>query len=328
MAKVSIIVPVYNCEVFLEKCVNSILAQTEPDFQLILVDDGSTDASGRICDAFAEKDNRIMVIHQKNAGVSAARNAGLDAAAGEYIGFVDADDYIAEDTYEEALAASGDCDMVMWDAVTVWDDGRTEEDTIPLLSQNCTIGRSDWSPELLRYMAGSVWRCLYSAKQIGNVWFPVGIQLSEDRLFNLQIMGKAERLNYLKRGLYFRYVRAGSACNSYHSDLFEKNLRAGALAKRILEQYWDERYDPTYVRMFIINGALSAIYQICSKASPYAGIKAKLHAIRSITDSDALETAFGVCDPQGTRQKLLQRKANLLLLAAGIAFEIKMGEER
>ena len=88
---VSIIVPIYNVEKYLSKCIDSILAQTYNDIEVILVDDGSPDNCPKICDEYAQKDNRVIVIHQKNAGVSAARNAGLKAAHGEYIGFVDPD---------------------------------------------------------------------------------------------------------------------------------------------------------------------------------------------------------------------------------------------
>lgn len=100
MPVISIIVPVYNVEKYLPKCIDSILAQTFTDFELILVDDGSPDRCGEICDEYAGKDSRIVVIHKENGGQSSARNMGLDIARGEYIGFVDSDDYIAKDMYE------------------------------------------------------------------------------------------------------------------------------------------------------------------------------------------------------------------------------------
>lgn len=100
MPKISIIVPVYQVEKYLEKCVNSILGQTFTDFELILVDDGSTDRGPEMCDQYAKQDGRVKVIHKKNGGLSDARNAGIDVAQGEYLGFVDSDDYIAPDMYE------------------------------------------------------------------------------------------------------------------------------------------------------------------------------------------------------------------------------------
>lgn len=100
MCEISIIVPVYNVEKYLNKCVDSILNQTFKEFELILVDDGSPDNSGAICDQYAEKDSRVRVIHKENGGLSSARNAGIEVAEGKYIGFIDSDDYIAEDMYE------------------------------------------------------------------------------------------------------------------------------------------------------------------------------------------------------------------------------------
>lgn len=100
MSKISIIVPVYNVERYLSKCVDSILNQTFTDFELILIDDGSTDNSGKICDEYSEKDERIKVIHKENEGLSSARNAGIDIAVGKCLGFVDSDDYIEKDMYE------------------------------------------------------------------------------------------------------------------------------------------------------------------------------------------------------------------------------------
>lgn len=93
---ISVIVPVYNVERLLAKCLDSLLAQTYKDIELVLVDDGSTDGSGKICDEYAEREDRIKVVHQKNLGVSVARNHGLDVASGDYVCFVDSDDYVTE----------------------------------------------------------------------------------------------------------------------------------------------------------------------------------------------------------------------------------------
>lgn len=317
---ISIIVPVYNGEDHLDRCVRSILAQTYKDFELLLVDDGSTDGSGALCDAWAAKDSRVRVFHQENAGVSAARNAGLDAATGEYIGFVDADDYIDEATYEIAVAAMGGCDMVMWDAVTVWEDGSREEDTIPLLESSRVLTRQDWTPALLRLMAGAVWRCLYRAELLRDVRFPVGIKLSEDRLFNLQAMGMARSLQYLKQGVYFRYMRPGSAVNRYHADLMEKNRLACQLAMQIIREYWAEDVLPVYIRMFLIDGALAMIRQICSREYPG---RSRLADIRTVTAASQVRNAFAVCPPQGLQEKLLESRANVLLWVVGMLYRWK-----
>ena len=100
MAKVSVIVPVYKVENYLKKCVNSLINQTLKDIEIILVDDGSPDSCGKICDEYAKNDSRVKVIHKQNEGLSEARNVGIMAAKSPYIGFVDSDDYVAEDMYE------------------------------------------------------------------------------------------------------------------------------------------------------------------------------------------------------------------------------------
>lgn len=113
MPKISVVVPVYNVVDYLPRCIDSILAQTFSDFELILVDDGSTDSCGAICDDYAQKDSRIVIIHKENGGVSKARNAGIDIAVGEYISFVDSDDYIKPDfletLYNEIIKGDFDC---------------------------------------------------------------------------------------------------------------------------------------------------------------------------------------------------------------------------
>ena len=122
----SIIVPVYKVENYLQKCIDSILAQTFTDFELILVEDGSPDGCPALCDAAAAKDARIRVLHQKNGGLSAARNAGLDVARGEWIGFVDSDDYIAPEMYEtlyKAVQSTG-ADLALCDYAEVDEAGR------------------------------------------------------------------------------------------------------------------------------------------------------------------------------------------------------------
>lgn len=112
---ISVIVPIYNMEDRLERCIESIIRQTYPNLQIILVDDGSLDSSGKICDFFAKKDDRIVVVHQKNQGVAAARNTGLDCVKGQFIGFVDADDYIDPQMYEELIYSlkKYDADLVI-----------------------------------------------------------------------------------------------------------------------------------------------------------------------------------------------------------------------
>ena len=116
---ISVIVPIYKVEKYLRKCVNSIINQTYKDLEIILVDDGSPDNCGQICDEYAEQDSRIIVVHQKNAGLSAARNAGLEKISGEYVAFVDSDDTIEPQMYETLLAMIKNGQEILQFVVTV-----------------------------------------------------------------------------------------------------------------------------------------------------------------------------------------------------------------
>lgn len=117
---VSIIVPAYNAEKFIDKCIRSVLNQSYPNLELILVDDGSTDETGKICEEYASKDTRVRVIHKKNSGVSAARNMGLSSAIGEYVVFLDSDDWLDEDIVELALKKYQKNCINIWGFVCYW----------------------------------------------------------------------------------------------------------------------------------------------------------------------------------------------------------------
>ena len=126
--KISVVVPIYKVEKYLDRCIYSIINQTYTNLEIILVDDGSPDNCPKICDEYASKDNRIKVIHKQNGGLSSARNAGIKVATGDYIGFVDSDDFIELDMYEQMykVAYENDVDLVMSDYYKVHKDDRKE----------------------------------------------------------------------------------------------------------------------------------------------------------------------------------------------------------
>lgn len=309
MVKISIIVPVYNAQRYLDKCIASILGQTYPHIELILVDDGSRDSSGAICDRWAEKDPRVKVIHQKNQGVSAARNAGLDIADGDFIGFVDADDEIAPETYETALACANGHDIVMWDAVTVWGDGRNEPDTIPLLETDRIITRQDWTPALLAQMAGAIWRCLYRKECIAGIRFPKGIKFSEDRLFNLYAMGHCSSLRYLKTPFYYRLMHAESTVHRYHEDHFEAGKTAHMAIMEAITQAWDGR--PDYVQVYnrqLVGSATGAVCNYFYKTSPLTFTQ-KWRKVRTLCRDKYLQRVLSETENIGLRGLLMKHKA-------------------
>ena len=164
MPKASVIVPVYNVEGYLEKCVQSVLAQTEKDFELLLVDDGSTDHSGKLCDTLAQTDSRIRVIHQQNQGLGGARNTGIREAKAPWILLADSDDWIEPGILEKTLAAAGkapDIDLVMFAYRTVDEAGRE----LGVFRENMPKGQAlslDQRPDIL-LTAPCAWNKLYRA---------------------------------------------------------------------------------------------------------------------------------------------------------------------
>lgn len=233
---VSIIVPIYKVEKYLPKCVESLMNQTYSDLQIILVDDGSPDGCGKICDEYAAKDGRITVIHQKNAGVSAARNAGLAIAQGEYIGFVDPDDYIAPEMYEimvntmethaAELAVCG-YDYVEEDG-TVSRPYRAREEEV--LSREQLIFKLFDMPPTVRH---GVVNKLFRSGVWQNLRFPEGLHSSEDVYVLTDYVKQVDKAVFVHQPLYQNLVRMGSAT---HGGLKIESLAASFAAHDHMHQ--------------------------------------------------------------------------------------------
>ena len=207
---ISIIVPVYNVEKYLQQCIDSILAQTFRDFELILVDDGSPDNCPALCDAAAEKDSRIRVIHQQNGGLSAARNAGLDAARGEWIGFIDSDDLIEVDMYEAMYHAAQkyQADLAFCALQMVDEEDRPlasirEWTELEVLDQAQAIARIASTP------LHSACNKLYRRQIFETLRFPVG-RLNEDSFVAPAVLEQVKTAVYVPQQ-YYHYRQHGTS---------------------------------------------------------------------------------------------------------------------
>lgn len=216
MAQVSIIVPVYQVEKYLRQCIDSILAQTFTDFELILVDDGSKDQSGKICDEYAKKDGRICVIHTENRGAAAARNTGLDRASGEYISFVDSDDYLSDNMIERMYQVifNSRYDLVICNFLHIFPD---EKDNFSLSLQDMEIsGRDVLAHQKAQKNYGVwtvVWNKLYKRSVLENLRFPEG-RYFEDEIFSDQLYLRCGSVCVVPDVLYFYRVWANSTMNT------------------------------------------------------------------------------------------------------------------
>ena len=214
--KISVIVPVYNIEKYLVRCIESIRLQTYKNIEIILVDDGSTDNSGKICDEYKQKDERIVVVHKQNGGLSSARNAGLEKAQGDYIGFVDSDDYISEKMYELLINEIVDCENAIANIMYVraFDNGEIKSSRVPH-TENETITAEKYLEELLLHVGDvSVCTKLFPKSLIQNIRFPEGVD-NEDLLFAINLIQVIKEVRFVGEVGYYYYVRQNSLSSKY-----------------------------------------------------------------------------------------------------------------
>lgn len=208
---VSVVVPVYNVERYLDECIRSLCKQTLNNIELILVDDGSTDSSGTLCDSWSKRDSRIRVFHKENGGLSDARNFGIAKVQADYILLVDSDDYVSESTCEELYTIQGkyDCDIISFKSVKFFDK--------PSKNQNGDTGIvsvMDGVEAGINYLYGryfqhSAWSKFYRKEILQSVPFPVG-KLAEDYATSYLIIDKCKRVAYYDKTLYYYRTRPGS----------------------------------------------------------------------------------------------------------------------
>lgn len=230
---ISVIVPVYNVEPYLDRCVQSIVDQTYTNLEIILVDDGSPDNCPVLCDAWAAKDSRIKVIHKANGGLSDARNAGMAIAAGEYVAFVDSDDWVAPDMYRHLLdrMTADDCDIAACGVEMVWEDGTPSR---PLTAPGNHMLDTVAAMEALldeTLLKQPVWYKLYRKELISDIPFPVG-KYHEDVFWSYQIIARARRVSVCDTPGYFYLQRAGSIMGTDYSP---KRLDAVEAKERLAE---------------------------------------------------------------------------------------------
>lgn len=215
--RVSVVVPVYNVQGFLVKCLDSIINQTYNDLEIILVNDGSTDNSGRICDEYASKDSRVKVIHQKNGGLSAARNAGIQNASSEWITFIDSDDYVSEDYVEYLinLASVNNSDVAIATYTYVTNSKRIDKGTgeVAIMDSEVAIRRM----LLDQGFDMGAWAKLYRTTFFDNNLYPVN-KLYEDSYTTYRVVYKAKKVAFGSKSIYFYINRDDSIVNSSFNE--------------------------------------------------------------------------------------------------------------
>lgn len=333
MPKVSIIVPIYNKEHYLEKSINSLLDQTLIDFEVILVNDGSVDNSLDICKKFASQDKRIKVIDQKNGGVSVARNTGLETAKGDYIAFLDPDDWVEQNMYSSMYNNCVETGSEICICNYYKDSG---EEILPVTMNltNHILNKNEIINEIIlnmlapkdinsrnNSMMGNVWRLLIKKELIDeySINFPPGIPLMEDLIFCLKAFTKTKKV-CIDGGHFYHYcIQEDSASIVYRENRFELLLEVMKIIERLLEeenlyQLSEQRLNNRYVNL-----AISSIINEAHKDNPN-NLSEKVVKIKKICSLPQIQKSLSSIDLKGytlrkkTTLKAMKRKNPFYLL--------------
>lgn len=315
MPKVSVIVPVYRVEQYLAQCVESIINQTLTDIEIILVDDGSTDACGSMCDAYAVQDSRIKVIHKENGGLSSARNAALDIATGEFIGFVDSDDYIAPDMYEKmyANALKYNSDLVMCGFYEMGKNGTW-------FSQNPNLPEGAYSrEEVLERMIiplmgndrsysekncnGYVWMCIFKGSLISENHLRFRSErevFHEDEVFQLDFHTHIYRASSVDMPLYYyRYNQKSLSRTPHVWHMWEAGKNLTSFFRDFSRRCGIEERSARRIDMYLLFYVINSVRSECV-GSLYQGTARKhIEKLRTIFTDPEVQRILSTPLPTG-----------------------------
>lgn len=272
----SIIVPVYNVENTLERCVNSICNQGYDDIEIILVNDGSEDNSLRICYKLSKIDRRIRVISQKNSGVSAARNLGIEVATGLYIGFVDSDDWIDLDMYSSMykFIQENNTELVLCNYTQVYGEKYVKRDEFIGIKGNEGQIKEELLSKILcsgeNNMLGSCCRMLISSELLymNNIKFDIRIRMSEDMMFAIKCIDAASRISLDRKHLYYYWINQNSVTAKYMINIWDDMMVLIEWCnKNILIKYPNLRLG-NVSKEYITNAVTVAITNACKNETP------------------------------------------------------------
>lgn len=303
MNLISVIVPVYNVEMYLARCIDSLISQTFDDLEIILVNDGSTDASSQICEDYAKKDSRVKVYHQENAGVSVARNKGIEKATGDYLAFVDSDDWLETVMYEKMYGFTklhAQPEVVMCDFINIKKHLKVN------ISSNIRKGAysqqqiiDELYPTLLAtedfgaIPIVSACRCVFKRSLLAdnNIRFDAQLKFSEDYLFMAEVMIATGSFYYLKGGFFYNYRQyEESRSKKFQEDWWQNLLYLNIVLQKLLKN--NKEYDFTrQLKLQLLHSALFVLNSIANNQKMTS--TQKVQALRVILNHHELKIAFG-----------------------------------
>ena len=311
---ISVIVPVYKVEEYLDKCVESIVNQTYKNLEIILVDDGSPDNCPKMCDDWAKKDNRIKVIHKENGGVCSARNSGLDKSKGEWISFVDSDDWVEQDYIADMynVAIKTNISYVCCGYNRIY---------------SCSVDSINSNGELIEFTAmnfvvsllnvqngyGFVHMKLFARNCIDNIRFDESLLVGEDALFNVQLCNKTTKMVVYNKVLYNYRLNLNSVVRKYDKNYINKYTNSMIKMKN----YIDENYDDKHIQQSVFNYIVYHLMLICVNYCYHPNNENKFNSLKKTCNIDIYKESIKKCNYDGLS---LSRKITLFTIKHKLLF--------
>ena len=324
---ISVIVPIYNSEKYIKKCIESILSQTYNNFEIILIDDGSTDNSPTICDEYAKQDNRIKVVHKKNGGVSSSRNCGIKLAKGKYLTFIDSDDYFDNYFLANSIKGINNVDMYLSGLKMELYDGNKIAKTIDYTQSKSSIMtiKELFEKQNITYPHTCIcgpWAKLYKTSIIKNknILFDEKTNLGEDTLFNLTYFKNIKNVFFDKKAYYhYRRINNESLFSSYHPDIYEKHIKVYDTIRNLLKSQncskeCLNRFEDLYASLLI--GCIHHIFKFSKKKTD------RINVINKVMNNEYIKYAT----PRNTiKNKIIvnclkKKKKNIIFLAFSLKY--------
>lgn len=332
---ISVIIPVYNTEHYLSRCIESVCGNSYHSLEIILVDDGSSDQSGHICDSYAKMDSRVRVFHQQNAGVSKSRNFGISVSTGKYIAFVDSDDYIDIDYFEKLVFQINkyNTQLAICSIVHEKKDEKIcneGQDMVIIFAKNNDEYRSNFLFLNQNFFLYGPVNKLYIAEIIKNwnVMFPNELSYGEDLIFNFAYLARCNRISYSPRPYYYyNHDNDNSLSHRYRDDSWETGLKLN----RCIMQFCSKRNLMTdemrrYIAERIFDDAYNGIFGIIHLNKKIA-LKESYARIQAIVNSNEVRNAMLLANTSKYKKQFVNwmRRRNVLALTTWvILYKIKL----
>ena len=310
MKKISVIIPVYNVEMYINQCLDSILKQSYKNFEVILVDDGSPDNCGRICDSYAEIDSRVKVIHKKNGGAPAARNDAMRICTGEWIIFIDPDDWVELNEFEEIMKVANrdDPDIIIFNTYINTDKDQIKKQAFPkefvttdrelIYGMQLSALHTGYTPMLQDWTQGFPWDKAFKASLLleNRIFWPVHLKANDDVVFNINAFQFANKIAYIDETLYHWRINPSSIGHKYTPDRISIDKEIYKEIERMKELYqFDERYEKAYYARVLSNMWANAgrCYFHPLNSKPF---RLKIHELHNALKEEPIFTAFEKVD--------------------------------